>query len=152
MCINLHVDLCAAQDFLIFLNLYKLSFCLNMLLYLSMNLLNCNGIRATWRNVMHLTSSFKHLYYYVNEKYCVNTEKNNFLFFTRKVLLWKSSFWRFKYCGMERCPISQKALMFSSWALLGLFDYENEDIMILVKVGSCLLVPEAWNLQRIITS
>ena len=33
---------------------------------------------------MHLTPSFKHLYYYVNEKYCVNAEKNNFSLFTKK--------------------------------------------------------------------
>jgi len=41
---------------------------------------------------------------------------------------------------------------YSSLILLGLFDHENEYITVLVKVGSCLLVPEAWNLQRIITS
>lgn len=55
-----------------------------MLLYLSMYLLNSNGIRTTLKNVMHLTPSFKHLYYYVNEKYCVNAEKNNFSLFTKK--------------------------------------------------------------------
>jgi len=88
---------------------------------------------------------FKRLYCYVNEEYCGNVAKNNFSLFTKKVWLRMLSFWSFKSCGM----LVRSHWCSSSWTFLELFDHENEDIAILVKVGSCFLVPKAWNLQRI---